>query len=74
MDGNAIRAYTFSKNYYWMAANNPVNLSDSRLFGFVPEDHIVGTPMFVIISIDEEKGLFSGFRFDRMFKAANPDK
>lgn len=42
MDGKAIRAYTFSKNYYWMAANNPVNLSDSRLFGFVPEDHIIG--------------------------------
>lgn len=48
--------------------------ADSRYWGFVPEDHIVGTPMFVIISIDEEKGLFSGFRFDRMFKAANPDK
>lgn len=42
IDGKAVDAYMFSKNYYWMASNNPVNLCDSRLFGFVPEDHIIG--------------------------------
>ena len=40
--GKAVAEYRFSKDYYWMTANDPVNLCDSRLFGFVPEDHIVG--------------------------------
>lgn len=42
VEGHPVHSYTFSKNYYWMASNNPVNLCDSRLFGFVPEDHIIG--------------------------------
>ena len=37
-----VEAYTFNKNYYWMASNNPVNLCDSRLFGLVPDDHLIG--------------------------------
>ena len=40
--GQAVEAYTFSQDYYWMSSNDPVNLCDSRLFGFVPETHIVG--------------------------------
>jgi len=39
---NHEKAYTFNKNYYWMASNNPVNLCDSRLFGLVPDDHLIG--------------------------------
>lgn len=42
VEGVPVQAYTFSKDYYWMASNNPVNLYDSRLFGFVPEDHVIG--------------------------------
>ena len=42
IEGKPVRSYTFTKNYYWMASNNPVNLSDSRLFGFVPEEYIIG--------------------------------
>ncbi len=42
VNGNLVTAYTFTKDYYWMAANDPMNLSDSRLFGFVPEEYIVG--------------------------------
>ncbi len=42
VDGRPVTDYTFSRNYYWMAANDPVNLCDSRLFGFVPEEYIVG--------------------------------
>lgn len=42
VDGKPVTAYTFTKDYYWMASNNPVNLSDSRLFGLVPHDHLVG--------------------------------
>ena len=42
VEGLPVSTYTFTKNYYWMSSNNPVNLCDSRLFGFVPEDHIIG--------------------------------
>ena len=42
VDGQLCHTYTFSKNYYWMSSNEPENLNDSRLFGFVPEDHIIG--------------------------------
>lgn len=42
VSGKLVQAYTFSKNYYWMASNNPVNLCDSRLFGLVPDDHLIG--------------------------------
>ena len=42
VNGKPVKAYTFTKDYYWMASNDPVNLCDSRLFGFVPEDHLIG--------------------------------
>ena len=42
VEGKPVSSFTFSKDYYWMASNDPVNLCDSRLFGFVPEDHIIG--------------------------------
>lgn len=42
VEGKPVSAYVFSKDYYWMSSNNPVNLSDSRLFGLVPHDHLVG--------------------------------
>ena len=40
--GKPVEAYTFGKDYYWVASNDPVNICDSRLFGFVPEDHLIG--------------------------------
>ena len=40
--GKPVETYTFTKDYYWMASNNPVNLCDSRLFGLVPDDHLIG--------------------------------
>jgi signal peptidase I len=42
VDGKVVTSYVFRKDYYWMASNNPVNLSDSRLFGWVPHDHLIG--------------------------------
>lgn len=42
VSGKPVQTYTFGKNYYWMASNNPVNLCDSRLFGLVPDDHLIG--------------------------------
>ena len=42
VEGSPVGHYCFSKDYYWVASNDPVNLCDSRLFGFVPEDHLIG--------------------------------
>lgn len=47
VEGKPATSFIFSKDYYWMASNDPVNLYDSRLFGFVPEDHIIGKAWFI---------------------------
>ena len=75
IDGKPATSYTFKMDYYWMMGDNRDNSLDSRFWGFVPEDHIVGTPMFVIVSFDKDKGWFDGkVRWSRIFRDANPDK
>ena len=69
VNGNKVFSYTFSKDYYWMASNNFINLSDSRLFGLVPKDHIIGKAAYVWFSKDNEVGLFDGYRWNRFFQA-----
>ena len=73
INGKVTDRYTFKMDYYWMMGDNRDNSADSRYWGFVPEDHIVGSPMFVIVSFDKDKG-FPGIRWERIFKSANPDK
>ncbi len=74
INGEQTDYYTFRMDYYWMMGDNRDRSLDSRYWGLVPEDHIVGTPMFVLVSFDQEKGLFDGkIRFNRIFKDANPD-
>ena len=65
LNGEPAKEYTFQMDYYWMMGDNRDNSLDSRFWGFVPEDHIVGTPLFVWFSIDQETG---EWRKDRWFK------
>ncbi|MCB9071687.1 MAG: signal peptidase I [Prevotellaceae bacterium] len=65
-------SYTFQMDYYWMMGDNRHNSADSRFWGFVPEDHIVGRPVLVWLSLDKDKSLFQGkIRWNRFFKDAS---
>lgn len=75
INGEKTNYYTFKMDYYWMQGDNRDRSADSRYWGFVPEDHIVGSPMFILASFDEERGLFDGkIRWNRILRNANPDK
>lgn len=71
INGVACQEYTFKMDYYWMMGDNRHKSSDSRYWGFVPEDHIIGRPVFIWLSLDKDKGWFDGkIRWDRFFKWA----
>ena len=55
VDGKPVNFYIFKKDYYWMASNNPVNLADSRLFGLVPHDHLIGRASYIWYSSRKER-------------------
>ena len=74
INGEPTEYYTFKMDYYWMMGDNRDRSLDSRYWGLVPEDHIVGSPMFVLISFDEDRPMFRNIRTDRILKNANPDK
>ena len=67
IDGKETNRYTFAMDYYFMMGDNRHNSADSRYWGFVPEDHIVGKPSFVWLSLDKEKGFPANIRWNRMF-------
>lgn len=65
------KEYIIKQNYYWMMGDNRHNSADSRMWGPVPEDHIVGQPLFVWLSLNPDKNLFDGgIRWNRFFKGA----
>ena len=71
LDGEPADSYTFEMDYYWMMGDNRHNSADSRAWGFVPEDHIVGRPEFVWLSLNKDKAWGQGkIRWNRFFKAA----
>ena len=67
INGKQQDTYTFKMDYYWMMGDNRHNSADSRYWGFVPEDHIVGKPLFIWWSADPDRGGFSGIRWHRIF-------
>ncbi|MGB0888215.1 MAG: signal peptidase I [Vicingaceae bacterium] len=64
INGKVATSYTFKMDYFWMMGDNRHNSQDSRYWGFVPEDHIVGKAVFVWMSWDSQQG---GIRWDRLF-------
>lgn len=68
IDGKPVQHCYFTKDYYWVGANNSINLSDSRLFGFVPKDHIIGKASVIWFSKEQGTTLFNGYRWERMWK------
>ncbi|MFY0653979.1 MAG: signal peptidase I [Cyclobacteriaceae bacterium] len=67
IDGSAVSEYTFKQNYYFMMGDNRHNSEDSRFWGFVPENHVVGEAAFIWLSIDPNESFFSKIRWSRLF-------
>jgi len=69
INGKEAKSYTFKMDYYWMMGDNRHNSADSRYWGFVPEDHVVGKAVFVWLSLDPKRSLFDGkIRFNKLFR------
>jgi signal peptidase I len=66
INGKVISEYTFNQNYYFMMGDNRYNSMDSRYFGFVPEDHVVGKPVLIWMSLDPYKSGLKKIRWDRL--------
>ncbi len=70
INGEETSSYTFKQDYYWMMGDNRHNSEDSRFWGFVPQDHIVGKPLFIWFST-KDGSILKGIRWNRIFTSAN---
>ena len=73
INGIKTNQYTFKQDYYWLMGDNRSNSQDSRSWGFVPFDHVVGKPVFKWLSIDYNGKGFDKIRWDRMFTTVHGD-
>jgi len=70
INDKAANDYKFKMDYYFMMGDNRHQSLDSRYWGFVPEDHIVGKPIFIWLSLDANKGFLHKVRWSRLFRKA----
>jgi signal peptidase I len=68
INGKKTDTYTFKLNYYWMMGDNRHDSDDSRFWGFVPEDHIVGKALFIWMSWDDDESFLNKIRWNRLFR------
>ena len=68
INGDTVTSYTFKMDYYFMMGDNRHNSSDSRYWGFVPEDHIVGKATSILLSVNKSPEAKKKYRWDRFFK------
>ncbi len=69
VNGQAVTSYKFKQDYFWMMGDNRHNSEDSRFWGFVPEDHVVGKPLFVWLSKDSFNSFLESIHWKRMFRS-----
>ena len=69
INGEVTDSYTFKQDYYWGMGDNRHNSEDSRMWGYIPHDHIVGEPLFIWFSAKEGNPL-KGIHWDRIFTSA----
>ncbi len=73
INGNPVSSYTFKMDYYFMIGDNRHKSADARYWGFVPEDHIVGRPVLVWLSLNKDKNFPANIRWGRFFKFVGND-
>lgn len=74
INGKPETTYTFKYDYYWMMGDNRHKSADSRSWGFVPEDHVVGKPIMIWLSLDKDRSLLDGgIRWNRLFRWVHND-
>ena len=71
INGEEATSYTFKMDYYWMMGDNRHNSQDSRFWGYVPEDHIVGRASLIWLSLDKDKSFPKKIRVNRMFRSVH---